>query len=305
MTMKQLTLENDVLRVTVCPSLGGKITSFYLKEKEFELAAQSSEAQCEARHRMLEKSVIDSFGPYAYGMDDCFPNVDGELVEWKNRKLFYPNHGEIWNHEFVIQERADDRVSLSWYSTVFDYLYEKKVRLEKNTLSIQYHIVNTGDEELPCIWTWHGLVLYEQDMEILLPESITHYRNVLDESVLGTEGSVYPVQNDVYDFSRMPNPDICNMVKYYGEEPSVMGRCGIYYPSKDVSYHLKYDACKLPYFGVWITAGGMQGDYNCALEPTNGYYDSIGKANKNQKLPVLSKGEILNFTLELTLKEGR
>ena len=32
-------LENDKLAVHVLPELGGKITSLYLKEKEFELAA--------------------------------------------------------------------------------------------------------------------------------------------------------------------------------------------------------------------------------------------------------------------------
>lgn len=124
--MKQLTLENDIIRVIVCPSLGGKITSFYLKEKEFELVAQSSEAQYEARCRMSERNVIDSFGPYAYGMDDCFPNNDSELVEWKNRKLVYPNHGEIWKEEFTIQEKTGDSVCLSWYSAALDYFYEKK-----------------------------------------------------------------------------------------------------------------------------------------------------------------------------------
>lgn len=177
--------------------------------------------------------------------------------------------------------------------------------LEKDTLIIDYHIVNQGNGELPCIWTWHGLVFYEQDMELLLSENIKHYRNVLDGSLLGKEGKVYSVQNDIYDFSKMPNPKICDMVKYYGEEPSATGHCGIYYPSRNVSYHLEYDAQKLPYLGVWITAGGMQGDYNCALEPTNGYYDSIGKADKNHKLPVLCVEEVLDFTLMLTLREGK
>lgn len=303
--MKQLTLENEVLRVTVCPSLGGKITSFYLKAKEFELAAQSSEVQCKERHRESERKVIDSFSPYAYGMDDCFPNIDAELVEWKNRKLLYPNHGEIWKEEFEIEEQADDRVSLLWYSKKFDYLYEKQMYLERNTLMVRYHIVNKGEDEFPCIWTWHGLVVYEQDMELMLPENITHYRNVLDGSRLGVEGAVYPVKNNIYNFRKMPDIKVCNMMKYYGVEVTTTGHCGIYYPSKDISYHLDYDAEKLPYLGVWITAGGWQGDYNCALEPSNGYYDSIEKAYKNQKLKVLSKGEALDFTLELILKEGK
>ena len=294
--MKQITLENDVLKVNICPSLGGKITSFYLKEKEFELAAKGKEMRYLAR---------DSFAPFAYGMDDTFPNINGEIVDWKGRKLYYPDHGEIWKARCMIRQHIENSVCLTWRSTVFHYLFEKNISLEKNTVTIQYHIVNEGEHELPCIWTWHGLITYEQNMEIMLPDGVEHYRNVLKGSVLGEEGTVYPVQNKIYDFKKMPNPDICNMVKYYGEEPCMIGHCGVYYPSKNVSYYLDYDAKKLPYFGVWITAGGFQGDYNCALEPSNGYYDSISKAQQNQKLPVLQAGEALDFSLELTLREGK
>lgn len=294
--MRQIVLENDVLKVKLSPSLGGKITSFFLKEKKFELAAQGKE---------MQHQVKDSFAPFAYGMDDTFPNINEEAIEWKGRKLYYPDHGEIWKAEFKISEHIQSSVSLTWHSTAFQYLFEKTMCLEKNILKVQYHIVNEGDDELPCIWTWHGLIRYEQDMEFLLPEGVNHYRNVLSGCILGEEGKVYPAQNGVYDFARMPNPDCCNMVKYYGVESGITGHCGVYYPSDDVSYYLDYDAQKLPYFGVWITAGGFQGDYNCALEPSNGYYDSISKANKNQKLPVLKKGEILDFMFELSLKEGK
>lgn len=140
---------------------------------------------------------------------------------------------------------------------------------------------------------------------MFLPEDLTHFRNVLDGGFLGKEGKVYSLQNDIYDFQKMPDPDICNQVKFYGDKSIQIGRCGVYYPSKDIVYCLDYDANILPYLGVWITAGGFQGDYNCALEPANGYYDSIGKANKNHKLPVLKNGEPLEFTIGLTLREGK
>ena len=140
-------------------------------------------------------------------------------------------------------------------------------------------------------------------MEILLPDGIEHSQNALGGCFLGEEGTVYSVQNDIYDFRKMPDPDICDMVKYYGLEVPMTGHCGVHYPSKNVVHLLDYDAEKLPFFGVWITAGGLQGDFNCALEPTNGYYDSIERAWKNQKLPVLKSGEELEFTLELTLRE--
>jgi galactose mutarotase-like enzyme len=140
-------------------------------------------------------------------------------------------------------------------------------------------------------------------MNLIMPCGVTRYRNVLNGTMLGDEGKLYEVQNNFYDFNKMPDPSICNMVKYYCDEPVSKGHCGIYYPSNNVSYILDYDAQKLPYLGVWITAGGLQGEYNCALEPSNGYYDSIGRAYENKKLPILRQGESFNFELRITLKE--
>lgn len=48
-----------------------------------------------------------------------------------------------------------------------------------------------------------------------------------------------------------------------------------------------------------VSAGGFRGDYNCALEPANGYYDDIRIAHRNQSLYYLRKGKPLQFTLEL------
>lgn len=300
--MKLLTLENTNLRIVICPSLGGKITSFYLKEKDFELAAKSSQEQTQARGQLEAEKRKDNFAPYAYGMDDAFPNVNQEMIDWDGRILHYPDHGEIWSADFEICERASDKVRIKWQSPEFNYSYEKCMKLRGNTLEIEYHIVNHGKEELPCIWTWHGLLRYEQDMELILPKDVIHCRNVLDDCILGKEGMVYPLQNDTYDFTKMPNPVECDMIKYYNEEDVMEGHCGIYYPTQNVSHYLDYDAKIFPYLGIWITAGGFQGDFNAALEPTNGYYDRISKARENQKLPVLQADEILSFVLKLTLR---
>ena len=139
---------------------------------------------------------------------------------------------------------------------------------------------------------------------VLLPEGAEQFRNVLDSPALGKEGTIYPVKNGHYDFTKVPGAESRSMVKYYVESRISEGYCGFYYPVADISYILQYDGSKLPYLGVWITAGGFQGDYNCALEPTNGFYDSIGRAAENRRLPVLAAGEILEFELSVTLAEG-
>ena len=137
------------------PELGGKILSFYRKDKDFELAAQKG------RGDGLILSGAERFSDYAFGMDDAFPNIDAEEFLWNDRRLRYPDHGEIWNHAFQVQEQGELFAKLSWRSEAFSYLYEKSFSLEGEKLRIRYRICNPGREEIPCIWTWHGLMRYD------------------------------------------------------------------------------------------------------------------------------------------------
>jgi len=299
----QIKLENEVLRVVLVPRMGGKIVSFFHKAKSFEAAAQPGE---NGKGVVTGKDDSDScvFAPYAYGLDEAFPNIMEENYTWKRRTRHYPDHGEIWRGRFQILDYGQKYAELAWESRDFGYLYEKRIRLEGDSLRLRYRIKNMVEEELPAIWTWHGLMRYEEDMEILMPDGAAWFRNVLDSPDLGEEGAVYPLQNACYDFTKVPRAESCCAVKYYVESRVAEGYCGFYYPSSHMSCMLQYDAGKLPYLGIWITAGGFQGDYNCALEPSNGFYDSISKAAGNHRLPVLAAGESLEFELWVSLAEG-
>lgn len=293
--MKIITLENDVLRIELLPEAGGKIISFFRKDKDFELTVKGK------NDRNVRPSEKDGFASFAYGMDEAFPNIDAEEINWKGRRLVYPDHGEIWRREFKVLEQDARETKLAASSAEFGYRYEKKLSLRGWELKIAFHIINEGKEELPCIWTWHGLMRYEEDMEILLPPEITHCRNVLGGGILGEAGKIYPVDSPLYDFRRVPKRNTCSMVKFYGEERVTEGCCGFFYPSRNVKCLLKYDRQALPYLGVWITAGGFQGDFNCALEPSSGFYDGIGNAQKLGRLPVLRAGEKLGFEFSVSL----
>lgn len=288
-------LENDVLKVELHPNLGGKITSFYHKGKRFELAAQAAEkienlpdARC-------------GFGPYAFGMDDAFPNIDAEQIVWRGRNLVFPDHGEIWSAAFAVTDHSNESVSMYWDSPGMGYHYEKTLFLADNTLNIRYHIKNESDTELPCFWTWHGLMRYEENVKLILPEGTTHYRNVLTGPELGEAGTVYPADGE-YDFTKVPKAESNTMSKFYAEHPVKAGKCGLYYPAQNVLCIMEYDESILPFWGFWITAGGFQGDCNCAMEPTNGFYDSISRAHQNGRLPVLMAGGSMDFGIKITLE---
>ena len=294
--MKTIILENDRLKIELLPEMGGKILSFFSKEGNFELAAQPA-------RRHPEGAAARKFSDWAFGMDDTFPSIDAETVEWKGRRLEYPDHGEIWKNGFALTDQTDQSASLFWKSESFGYSYQKESLLKEEHLTIRYRIVNESENELPCLWTWHGLLRYEQDVEFSLPEEIERFRNVLSDGPLGEAGILYPRKNPVYDFERMPKTNGPCMVKYYGEEPVREGICEAFYPAQGMLLRLSYDAGVLPYLGVWITAGGFQGDYNWAIEPTSGFYDSVSTAEKNKKLKVLGPGEVMEFELTLSLSK--
>ncbi len=282
-----------VLSAVVLPGLGGKIASLYHHGARFEAAAQSSRGYRPA-------SYGANFSEYdASGLDDGFPTL--HACADKPSGLVFPDHGEIWSASMdtAVEDR---RLVLRYESAHHPYRYEKRVGLENDSLMLDYRIENTGRAPYPCLWAFHGLLRYGQDMEIVYPPNAASFLNVLDSSALGPAGRVHAI-NGGYNFAHVPPPGPPSMLKYYLNGRAERGSCGFRYPQEGMECLLKYDAEILPYLGVWITAGGFRGEYNCALEPCNGFYDDISTARKQGALFQLMPGCPLVFSLGLRLRK--
>ena len=295
-------MENNVLKVVLLPSMGGKVTSIYRKDKKFELLYQNRE------NSYKKPKLYDDFSKYdASGFDDAFPTIDECSVCIDGKNILYPDHGEIWMPDFNY-ELGSEKVKLTYDSEIIKYRYKKTFSLLEDNLIIHYEIVNTGSDEFPCIWAMHNLIVCEEDMELVFPRNIKEIINVRDSKFLGKVGETYsyPTTVDnlggVFNFNRVRPASANNMEKYYVKGPVLEGCCGAYYPSKDINYRVYYDESKLPYLGVWVTEGGFRGDYNCAIEPTNGYYDNINIAEKEKGLCILKSNEKIEFDLRMELK---
>lgn len=295
--LEGLQMENAFLRVVILPRLGGKLASVCYKDKSFELAAQSGASDYALPEIDADFSQYD-----ASGIDDAFPNIVKAKVRRQNRELCYPDHGEIWSSPLK-SRIAKEAVYLTYSSSRFQYQYEKCISLKENMVCIQYEIKNLSDDPFPCLWAFHGLVRYEEDMELLYSKDVESFENVLLSPKLGEAGRHVPLDNQEYDFSRVPVKASGTMVKYYADKKLTHGFCGYRYPGQGMECLLTYSARKLPYLGVWITAGGFRGDYNCAMEPATGYYDDIRIAEKNESLYWLKKEKPLRFTLTMTIRE--
>lgn len=296
-----LKLENDLLRIIILPAIGGKVASIYRKDKDFELLFQNKEKYYK------KPKLYAPFAEYdAAGFDDAFPTIDSCKVIYGHKTVLYPDHGEIWSGEFQYKVE-NEQVSLAYHSKILEYEYKKEFYLVGDSLICQYDILNRGHEAFPCIWAYHCLIRCEADMQLLFPKATKEVVNVQNSDILGKAGTVhsFPVTHsmsgEIYSLHTILPASAKQTQKYYVNGKVAEGRCGVYYPSKDVHYNVYFDKEKLPYLGFWITEGGFRGDFNCALEPTNGYYDNIDIAAKNAMLYFLQPGRCLQFKIRIEL----
>lgn len=168
--IETLTLGNESLRIWILPELGGKIISFFLKPAAFELAAQPT-------HGGYKKACMyDSFSHYDLsGMDDAFPNIDPERIDFEGRTIRYPDHGEI-------SERAQEGLCGIDYPT------------QKVKCRIRYDAT-----VLPYIGTWITCGAFMKDYNLALEMTDGYYDKVSRALRNGKIRILSPGEEAAYD----------------------------------------------------------------------------------------------------------
>jgi galactose mutarotase-like enzyme len=300
MSTESITMENHRLRIVVMPSFGGKIASLLYKKNQFELLFQNPKSQFNHAPLYADFSQFE-----ACGFDDAFPCIDREELEIGGKKVIYPDHGEIWTASFDYLIR-NEKLFLTYKSRILDFEYHKTVYLNDNSLVCEYKIIHNGRVSFPCIWTAHCLVRYEPDMRFLYPAETRAVEMAFDSLSSETVGKKYFFPQDIVDgentnFTELPKTEKPYARKHYIADQLRKGYCGYEYPSQNMRAELFFDPMALPYMGLWITSGGFRRDYNCAFEPSSGYYDRISIARANKRLDYLDPMETKTFSLNIKL----
>lgn len=288
-----LALENELLKAVILPAHGGKVASLWYRPARFELLFQNPKGQ------FRPARCGDDFSEYeACGFDEAFPTVDACTVQVGGRRVAYPDHGELWSAAFSAQ-REYEAVRLAFDSPLLGYHYEKRFSLDGPALACDYRIHNPTGTAIPALWVCHALVRADPSMKIILPEEVVQAQNAFDSDWLGAAGRIVPYPQaqgprGPVRLDRMPED---GQLKFYAHGRVEAGWCGYEYPTQGVRVLLRSNPQALPYLGFWATAGGYRGDVNCALEPANGYYDSIPNAMSLHACPVLEPGVEWAFQL--------
>lgn len=275
-------LENELLKVCVLKNFGAKIASIYDKKKEYELLFQPSKGYYDIPLPNSDFSKYDTSG-----IDDTVPTIDSCL--YPNTQIVLPDHGDVWSRRWEWKKEGSCLTAGISLSSL-PLRLERRMQLKENRLKLSYLLSNETDKEYHYLWAFHGLNRFEEEVSLILPKRLEKIVNVKEEKEFDFEWkhlSSYPDKNSY---------------KFYFTEPIEEGRIGLNYRKKGLSYLIHFDPSKLPYLGFWFTKGGFKGEYNCALEPCNGFYDALDRCMENGKSSVIQAFSEKRWKIEIEIK---
>lgn len=282
--MNCIVMENKNIKLKVIPKIGFKIASLTYKDNEFLFQPTNL--------KYTIPNYKDNFSDYdTSGLDEMIPTIDSYMDE---NGFLIPDHGDVWSIPWdveVINNSIIGRVSLRSVPLEF---YKKISFYSDNIIKMDYKVKNNSKNEHSYLWALHGLNNYDDDTEIIFPKGVNRLLDVINNEIIDKNVKSLLKLNKYKD----------NMsYKYYVLDELNTGNCGLHYKKLGLKYMIRFDKDINPYLGIWITKGGFKGEYNCALEPSNGFYDSLKLAKDNNKYQKIMPMEEKSWTVNIEISE--
>ncbi len=283
-----IVMEKSNIRLKILPQIGFKISSLTYKDKE--LLFQPVDL------KYKQPVYMDSFSSYdTSGMDEMLPTIDSCIDEYGQ---LLPDHGDVWSLPWYI-EISDDSSFITGRVILrsMPLAFEKKIAMiEDNLIRMDYTVKNLSMKEQYFLWALHGLNNYDDDTYIILPDGVKRVLDVINNEI---------IEDNLDNLKDLSKYEDGKAYKFYAADELSSGICGLYYKNLGLEYLIKFDKNIIPYLGVWITKGGFKGEYNCALEPSNGFYDSQAAARERGKCEKVMPLEEKSWTVYIEIRETR
>ena len=304
--MKSIVMESDELVAMLLPGLGSKMVSLVNKSTGREFLYQT------AQDTFKRPSYGDAFVDFdVSGFDEMMPTVlecpypDGP---WKGVVL--PDHGEVWTLPWD-SAIGKDHVELWTYGVRLPYRFSKRLGFRnQSTLRIEYTLENLSQEDMKYIWCAHMLKACEEGTEILLPTCVKRIMTTQRTSErLGDFGTIHPwpasrsPSGEEVALNRIRSREAGQCDKFHVIDPLTEGWCAIRHPDTGEVLRLSFPAEKIPYLGIWISEGGLNGHYHLALEPASGSLDRVDTADQWNKGSTIPGKSIAEWYLEISISQ--
>lgn len=302
---EEVILENDCLKVSIVPRLGGKITGILQKETGTQFLLQPGIPVENLSDPQYDEPFLP---PHAFGFDECFPTV---LPASDEEGVSFPDHGECWSQAWDY-EVVHGKVNMRCEGRKAEYTFHKEVGLSGDHLEIHYRVENHQSRDLSYVWSSHPLLEVEAEDEILLPSDVKELKVYYCSDGLMEEGSYqpWPVMNDTkgaYDTVWAKSEGYA--AKLFADNLKT-GKAGFYRHRTDETLLYEFDPTEIPALGMWLCYGAWpdhskEKDYTIALEPTTCSMDALSEALEAGQEMKVAAGSSKSWSMKISAINGK
>lgn len=305
--MERVILKTDTFQVVVLPALGGKIASMVALPKNVELMQQPLLPYASRTMTMgFEESD-------ASGFDECLPSVAACEVETAAGRRAIPDHGEFWRLPHT-WERNGQQLRLSAKGESLPLRFDRVLRAEGNTLTIDYSVRNEGDFTVEYAWSAHPLFIADKGDRVVLPESVSEIRvEGSGGGRLGAKGTVHSWPHTKSSAGEAVDLSVAGSItdetgdKIYAASPAE-GWAALERRQHGLRIDIRYEASKLSTLGLWLCYGGWpeggESRQQCvAIEPCTAPDDSLATAMEKGWAKKLAAGQSHDWRMQIEIRD--
>ncbi len=305
-----VTVDNDVLALTLVPALGGKLAS---------LRDQRTGREWLWRHPRLPYQLVPHGSSYVAladtgGWDECFPTVAAcayPSAPWAGAAL--QDHGELWSQTAALEvETTPAAVTLRtrWQGVALPYTFERALTVAAGsaTVRLAYACRNHAGAPMAVIWSAHPLLAIAPGMQLKVPSTARFncWATVPGGLLPAQQGLTFPLTAGGHDLSTLPPASAALALKLWSDPlPAQAGWAALAAPDGELRF--SWDPAELPQMAFWLNLGAWAYDggepyYNLGLEPCFGAQDSLAEAVEVHRLhATLPPGGEKTWALTVTL----
>jgi galactose mutarotase-like enzyme len=286
-------LANDDVSVDVLASRGARIVSLksHRDGREWLSGAHDDE-------RLASTYGARFTDTNHFGWDEMFPTVDAcayPIEPYLDQSV--PDHGELWSASWEVVKETPTSIHQRTRSDHFGYTFERTLILKAATLRAEYSCV--VDEEtpgtLPMLWALHPQFAVRDGSRVLLSGQPPYLLDTTDATFVQRVewcGDLV-VERDV-----KPGED-----RMLYAAPEVVREASIVDPS-GATLFLTWDRAFAPYLGIWMDNGRFASEPVIALEPTNGFFDELARAQRAGTVGLFAPGRRVSWWAQIRIEPG-
>jgi len=321
--LRTITVENEVLRVTILADKGTDIVEFLHKPTDTDFLWRSPMGIVEPQvfvptNMGRHESSFEDY--YEGGWTECFPSGG---VPCTYRGVRFGLHGEIalrpWS--YTILEDNPDQVSLRFQTRTYrtPYLLQKIITLKRGmpVLEITETIVNEGQVTMEYVWGQHltfGPPFLDDSCMVDIPATRVNAEQIAETSrCLTRDEQSWPIvtgrSGKPVDLSRILGPES----RVY-DMAFLSGMTGGWYAitnrQRGIGFGLVWPEDVFRAVWFWQVYGGALvppwygRTYNIGLEPWTTHHNSLEKALQHGTASVLEPGAAVTINLKALVYTG-